>query len=189
MPKTHAYDTVHELALDQHGVFTSAQARNLGVHPKTLWAMANRDRIKRLSFGVYQDLGAPLTPWTQYMSAVLWPQGMTGVLSHQTALSLMELSDVNPARIHLTIPVGYRVRRRQVPGVLVLHWADLSEEDVGSVEGVPVTKAARTIRDCAEAHIGPALLRQTLEDGIRTGWLRRKEAEGLKRELKARKYL
>lgn len=189
MPKTHAYDTVHQLALDQHGVFTTAQAKSLGVHPKTLWAMANRDRIKRLSFGVYQDLGAPATPWTQYMSAALWPQGVTGVLSHQTALSLMELSDVNPAKIHLTIPVGYRVRRRQVPGVLVLHWADLPEEDVGSVEGVPVTKAARTIRDCAEAHIGPALLRQALEDGIRTGWLRQKEAEGLKRELKAGKYL
>ena len=127
MPKTLAYDTVHQLALDQHGVFTTAQARSLGVHPKTLWAMANRGRIKRLSFGVYQDLGAPVTPWTQYMSAVLWPQRVTGVLSHQTALSLMELSDVNPARIHLTLPVGYRVRRRQVPGVLVLHWADLPD--------------------------------------------------------------
>ncbi len=45
MPKTHAYDTVHQLALDQHGVFTTAQAKSLGVHPKTLWAMANRDRI------------------------------------------------------------------------------------------------------------------------------------------------
>jgi len=123
------------------------------------------------------------------MSAVLWPQGVMGVLSHQTALSLMELSDVNPARIHLTLPVGYRVRRRKVPGVLVLHWADLPEKDVGSVEGVPVTKAARTIRDCAESHIGPALLRQALEDGIRTGWLRRKEAEGLRRELKAGKHL
>lgn len=188
MPKTHAYDTVHELALDQHGVFTTAQAKALGVDPKTLWAMANRDRIKRLSFGVYQDLGAPTTPWTQYMTAVLWPQGETGVLSHQTALSLMELSDVNPAKIHLTLPLGYRVRR-QIPGVLMLHWADLPEGDVGSVEAVPVTKAARTIRDCAKAHIGPALLRQALEDGIRTGWLRRKEAQGLRRELKAGKYL
>jgi predicted transcriptional regulator of viral defense system len=189
MPRTHAYDTVHELALDQHGVFTTAQAKDLGVHPKTLWAMANRDRIKRLSFGVYQDLGAPTTPWTQCMSAALWPQGVTGVLSHQTALSLMDLSDVNPARIHLTLPRGYRVRRRKVPAVLVLHWADLPEEDVGSVEGVPVTKAAHTIRDCAKAHIGPALLRQALEDGIRTGWLGRKEAQGLKRELMAGKYL
>lgn len=123
------------------------------------------------------------------MSAVLWPQGITGVLSHETALSLMEPSDVNPARIHLTLPVGYGVRRRQPPPVLVLHWADLPDEDVGSIEGVPVTKAARTIRDCARTHIGPALLRQAIDDGIRTGWLPRSEAETLKRDLVAANYL
>ena len=189
MPVTHAYDTIHELALDQHGVFTTAQARQLGVDPRALWAMANRGRILRLSFGVYQDLGAPTTPWTQHMSAVLWPQGITGVLSHETALSLMELSDVSPARVHMTLPLGYRVRRRQPPRVLVLHWADLAEEDIGSIEGVPVTKAARTIRDCARTHIGPALLRQALDDGIRMGWLGQREAETLKSELKAGEYL
>lgn len=185
MPATHAYDTIHELALDQHGVFTAAQAKHLGVDPGTLWAMANRGRIERLSYGVYHDLGAPTTPWTQYMSAVLWPQGVTGVLSHETALALMELSDVNPARIHLTLPLGYRVRRRNPPPVFVLHRAGLTEGDIGSIEGVPVTTAARAIRDCARTHLGPALLRQALVDGLRTGWLRQDEAEALKDELKA----
>ncbi|MDP2955859.1 MAG: hypothetical protein Q8N53_05520 [Longimicrobiales bacterium] len=123
------------------------------------------------------------------MSAAMWPQGTTGVLSHETALSLMELSDVNPARIHMTLPLGYRVRRRQPPRVLVLHWADVPEEAIGSIEGVPVTKAARTIRDCARTHIGPALLRQAIDDGIRTGWLSRQEAKTLMRELKAEEYL
>jgi hypothetical protein len=37
--------------------------------------------------------------------------------------------------------------------------------------------------------LGPALLRQALEDGIRTGWLRHAEADMLKEELKARGYL
>lgn len=189
MPATHAYDAIHELALDQHGVFTAAQAKQLGVGHRTLWAMANRGRIERLSYGVYQDLGAPITPWTEFMSAAFWPQGVRGVLSHETALSLMELSDVNPARVHLTLPLGYRVRRRHPPPVLVLHWAELSDEDIGSIEGVPVTKAARAIRDCAKTHLGPALLRQALEDGIRTGWLRHAEAEALKEELKAGGYL
>ena len=73
MPKTNAYDAVHELALNQHGVFTTAQARELGVDPKSLAAMARRDRVRRQSFGVYQDRGAPSTPWTEYMSASFWP--------------------------------------------------------------------------------------------------------------------
>ncbi len=183
MPTTHAYDTVHELALDQHGVFTTAQARELGIDPKTLWAMAKRDRVRRISFGVYQDPGAPETRWTEYMRAALWPQGVMGVLSHQTALSLMELSDVNPSKIHMTLPLGHRVRRRQPPPVLVLHWADLPDEDVGSIEGVPVTRAGRAIRDCARAHIGPALLRQAIDDGLMKGWLAPREAESLIRDF------
>ena len=182
MPKTHAYDAIHGLALDQHGVFTTAQARDLGVDPKSVAAMARRGRVSRLSFGVYRDLGAPITTWTEYMSASFWPQGVRGVLSHQTALSLMELSDVSPARIHLTIPPGHRIRRRWPP-ILVLHWADLPKDDIGSVEGVPVTKAARSIRDCAEAHLGPALLRQAIDDGQREGWLAAREAEALRNEL------
>jgi predicted transcriptional regulator of viral defense system len=182
MPKTHAYDAVHDLALDQHGVFTTAQARELGVHPKSVAAMAKRGRLHRLSFGVYQDLGAPVTPWTEYMSASFWPRGATGVLSHETALSIMELSDVSPARIHLTIPSGYRTRRTRPP-VLILHWADLPEEDIGVVEGVPVTKAARAIRDCARARLGPALLWQAIDDGIRQGWLAAREATSLRQEL------
>lgn len=171
------------MALDQHGVFTTAQARELGVDPKAVAAMARRGRIQRLSFGVYQDLGAPMTPWTEYMSATLWPQGVRGILSHETALSLMDLSDVNPARIHLTIPLSHRVRRRRAPPVLVLHRADLPEEEVGSIEGVPVTKAARAIRDCARAYLGPALLRQAIDDGLRKGWLAPREAESLRNEL------
>ena len=189
MPTTHAYDTVHELALDQHAVFTTAQSKELGVDPRTIWAMANRGRIRRLSFGVYQDLGATETQWTPYLAAALWPQGVRGVLSHETALSLMELSDVNPPRIHLTLPPGHRVRRRQPPPMLVLHWAELPDEDIGSIEGVPVTRATRTIRDCARTHIGPALLRQAIDDGVVNGWLSRNEAESLTRELTSGNYL
>ena len=185
MPATHAYDAVHDLALEQHGVFTTAQATVLGIDPRTLWAMAKRGRIRRISFGLYQDPGAPETRWTKYMTAALWPQGVTGVLSHETALDLMGLSDVNPSRIHLTLPLRHRVRRRQPPPAVVLHWADIPEEDVGSIEGVPVTKAAWTIRDCARANLGPALLRQAIADGLSNGWLSRQEAESLKRDLAA----
>jgi predicted transcriptional regulator of viral defense system len=182
MPRTHAYDAIHELALDQHGVFTTAQARDLGVDPRSVAAMGRRGRVSRLSFGVYQDLGAPITAWTEYMSACFWPYGATGVLSHETALSIMELSDVSPARIHLTIPSGHRIRRSRPP-VLVLHRADLPEEDIGSVEGVPVTRAPRTIRDCVQCHLGPGLLRQAIEDGVRSGWLTAREATSLRHDL------
>jgi predicted transcriptional regulator of viral defense system len=45
------------------------------------------------------------------MLAALWPAGR-GVLSHDTALELHELCDVNPEKIHLTVPADYQPRRR-----------------------------------------------------------------------------
>lgn len=190
MPATHAYDTVHELALEQHGIFTAEQAKKIGVNPKSLVAMAARGRrLERVAFGLYRDLGAPETRWTEYMKAALWPQGVVGVLSHETALGLMNLSDANPALIHVTVPKQHRVRRRQPPAGVVLHHADIPDADVGSVEGLPVTTAARTIRDCAEAKVGPALLRQALEDATLEGWLTPDDAEALRSELENRGVL
>lgn len=189
MPVTHAYDQIHELALEQHGMFTTEQAEELGVPRYTVAKMARRGRVRRHAHGLYQDLGAPETRWTPYMAAVLWPQGARGVLSHETALSLMELSDVNPSQIHVTVPLAHRVRRREpLPGV-VLHGADLPDEEVISIEGLPVTRAARAIRDCAQASIGPALLAQALRDGESKGYLTVKEARELRRELKRKGFI
>lgn len=180
-----AYTAVHSLALDQHGVFTAEQARSLGVKTTALVMMARRGRLERIAYGLYRDPGAPTTRFTPYMAAVLWPQGTIGVLSHETALDLMELSDANPASIHLTVPKKYRPRRRQPPRGVVLHFQDLTDAEVGSVDGLPVTKAARTIHDCAKANLGPALVRQAIDDARQKGWLPASEADALLAELTA----
>lgn len=183
MAKRNAYDTVHAIALDQHGVFTAAQAKADGVTAQALVMMARRGTLESVDYGLYRDLGAPETRFTPYMVAVLWPRGTTGVLSHDTALHLMELSDVNPDRIHLTVPRKYRPRRRQPPPGVVLHFADLAESEIGSAAGLPITTAARTIRDCAAANLGPALIRQAIADGARKGWLSAAEADAITAEL------
>lgn len=185
MPPYRAYATVHALALEQHGVFTVEQAGTLGVGPAALHAMVRRGRLEKAAYGLYRDPAAPTTRFTAYMTAVLWPQGTTGVLSHETALDLMELSDANPAHIHVTVPKKHRPRRRQPPPGVVLHFADLAEREIGSAEGLPVTTAARTIRDCAATNLGPALLRQAIDDAERKGWLHGDDAAVLLMELTA----
>jgi hypothetical protein len=47
------------------------------------------------------------------------------------------------------------------------------------VEGVPVTAPARAIRDAHASHLGPALIRQAIDDGRRTGHLAVEEADQL----------
>jgi predicted transcriptional regulator of viral defense system len=117
---------------------------------------------------------------------VLWPQvrrpDVAGVISHQSALTIHELSDVNPARIHMTLPTAVRLRR-DVPKVLVIHYADLNAIDVERVQGVPVTTPARSIRDAHAAHLGNDLIAQAIADGRRLGTVLMTEADRLQREL------
>jgi len=181
MPKD-AFAIVHEIALDHHGYFTMEQAREAGVAPMAVVMMARRGTIERIAHGLYLNSLAPSSPFGPYMAATLWPHGTRGVISHQTALDLLGLSDANPDRIHITLPKDMRIRR-SVPRQYVLHHANLPPSDTTLVEGIPVTTAARTIRDCHAIRLGPALLRQAIDDGRRTGRLTAAQATGLERDV------
>jgi hypothetical protein len=120
------------------------------------------------------------------MEAVLWPQvrrpDAQGVISHESALAIYGLSDASPAKVHVTLPTAFRVRRA-VPTHVALHYADIEPGDLQRVEGIPVTTPSRAIRDVHAAHLGPALVRQAIEHGRRSGQLTFDEADRLEREL------
>jgi predicted transcriptional regulator of viral defense system len=173
------WDTVlYEIAEGQSGYFTAAQARAAGLRQVRLVQLAKQ--------GVYRFTRFPVSQLGHYMAAVLWPQvrrpDVVGVVSHQSAMSIHELSDVNPARIHLTLPANVRLRR-QVPKTLVIHYADLAPDDVERVEGVPVTTPARSIRDAHASHLGAEIVGTAIADGRRSGALGLAEADALEREL------
>jgi predicted transcriptional regulator of viral defense system len=181
------WDTVlYGIAEDQAGYFTAAQARAAGLHQVRLVQLAQQGDIERVSRGVYRFTRFPLSQLGHYMEAVLWPQvrrpDVAGVISHQSALSIHGLSDVSPARVHLTLPTTVRIRR-EVPKGLVIHYADLAPADVERVEGVPVTTPARSIRDAHASHVGNDLVGQAIAGGRRSGSLAMAEADHLEREL------
>jgi predicted transcriptional regulator of viral defense system len=181
------WDTVlYEIAEGQSGFFTAAQARAAGLRQIRLVQLAKQGDIARETRGVYRFTRFPVTQFGHYMAAVLWPQvrrpDVIGVVSHQTALSIHNLSDVNPVRIHVTLPATVRLRR-QVPKVLVIHYADLAPDDVERVEGVPVTTPARSIRDAHASHLGAEIVGTAIADGRRSGALGLAEADALEREL------
>ena len=57
------------------------------------------------------------------MAAVLWPTGIQGVLTHDTALDLWDVSDVNPAKTHTTC--APRTPPTSDPRTYVIHREDL----------------------------------------------------------------
>ncbi len=180
---TATYRTLYNLAEDQLGYVTTAQAAAVGVRPMTLVMMARRGALERVSHGVYRLVDFPTHPLAQYMQATLWPYEQPGVLSHETALALYEMSDVDPPKVHITVPAGFRIQRR-VPSYLVVHRADLAPADVTAVERMPITTPERAVRDGLAAHLGPALMAQAIEDGLRSGRLARAAAGELRQELR-----
>lgn len=176
-------ETVFELAEPQHGYFTSAQAIHAGLTQNAVTLMARRGVLERVSRGVYRMVRFPVSPFSQYMEAVLWPQeGVRGVLSHESALAFHGLSDVSPAKVHITLPRAQRVRR-EIPAHLIVHHADLPPVDVKVLDGVPVTTAKRSILDCHAGHVGRALIRQAIHDGRANGKLLAADAAELEAML------
>ena len=98
--------------------------------------------------------------------------------SHQTALSLYDLSDINPAKLQMTVPRRFR-RNSAIPKVLVLHKADLAQGDSQDIFGVRATAPLRTISDLiAEAKTDRVILKQALTEGLARGLVTRRQIEG-----------
>ncbi len=104
-----------------------------------------------------------------------------GFFSHQTALSLHSLSDVMPARVHLTLPAGWARRRFRVPADVVLHFSDVGKPDRAWVGSVPVTSVRRTLLDVRNASVSPELVEQATRQAIARGLIGKKDAADLKK--------
>lgn len=176
------YNRLAEIAAERYGYVTTADAEALGLDPHRLFEMARRGQLDHPTTAVYRVPLIPVTPLDSYMQATLWPRNVDAVISHVSALSLYELSDVNPAKIHITVPRAHRPRR-EVPALYVLHREDLEAGDLTTYEGIPIVTAAKAIRQAHAAHLGPALIRAAIEDGRQRGLLKRAEAAGLHEEL------
>jgi predicted transcriptional regulator of viral defense system len=164
-------------AQQQYGYLTPDDARDLNVDPTQLRVMAARDTVEHLGHGLYRMPQVPAGPLDAYMEAVMWT-GRRGVLSHETALDLHELCDVNPSSIHLTVPRAFRTRKA-VPEVYRLHRFDLNPAEVGRHEGIPVVTAERAILGGIEQALGWQLIDQAIGAARARGLVTRPAAERL----------
>jgi predicted transcriptional regulator of viral defense system len=177
------FNALHEIAEDNYGFLTVDDARRAGIRPQRLAEMARRGSLRREGVGLYRLEPFPVHELDSYRKASLWPYGVEGVLSHETALDLYELSDVNPARIHITVPKRYRLRRREIPPSYRFHHEDLDERDLTRHEGLPIVTPRRAIHQCHEAHLRRDLLRQATEQARQRGLLNDDAYIALMRDL------
>jgi hypothetical protein len=161
------YTRLFEAAVDQNGFISTADVRALGGSGQLLIDMHRHDQLERLGHGLYRFVAFPRSPLDELVQATLWPRGL-GVISHDSALDLWDLCDVNPAKIHVTVPRSARIRRRD-PGTYKVHARDLDPTEVTRFEGVPVVSPPRAILDGIERHLDDRLIEQAIDSGRRRG--------------------
>jgi len=129
--------------------------------------------------GIYR---LALFPTPDRPDLVLWSlwsrnrkEEVDGVYSHQTALSLYELSDLNPAKLHMTVPTNFR-RNCDIPGIVVLHYRDLLKSEIQPGPGYKYTKPLRTILDLIEdGTVERTFIRQALRQSVNRGLITRQQ--------------
>lgn len=182
---TPSWDALFEVASSQEGLFTTVQAADAGYSPQLLQKHLHAGRIGRVRRGVYRLVHFPPGDHEDLAAVWLWSD-RTGVFSHETALFLHGLSDVLPARVHLTLPASWHARRFRVPRGVVLHHADIPEDDRAWVGPVPVTAPRRTLADCIAAGVAPDLVEQAIDQAAGRGIVPRAVAAELRRAAGAK---
>lgn len=158
------YNLLYETAESQAGYFTTAQARTHGFSWERLSDNVKRGRFLRIVRGVYRLAHFPSSAHEDLFVAWL-RTGPHSVISHESALTLYNLSDVLPGEIHVIIP---RTASRRRPG-LRLHTNQLRPEDVTNRQGLPVTTVARTIADVAIAGLAKEHIAQAITEALNRG--------------------
>jgi predicted transcriptional regulator of viral defense system len=185
MPRTRM-DELFALAEEHDGLLTSKEARAAGIQDSVLVRLAQRGRLERMTRGVYRIAHYPSDRLAQYREAVLWAKASQGperiALSHETALLLYDISDANPSRVNLTVPTSARLRRK-CPEWVAIHRANLSLQDIGEHEGLPVTTVSRSIMDVLLATHRIDVARQSVSEAVREGLLNSAEASRLRRSI------
>lgn len=160
----------------QDGLFTTQQAEQAGYSDQLLVHHVNSGNFRRVRRGIYRLVHYPVGEHEEFVEVWLWSDRI-GVFSHDTALALHDLSDVLPAKIHLTLPSAARRQRRRVPEGVVLHHADVPEAERAWHGPVPITSPLRTLIDCAQAAISPELLEVAVAQALRRGLIAATDAE------------
>jgi very-short-patch-repair endonuclease len=155
-----APEALARFATRQHGVVSSRQLQRLGYDRDLVLAETKRGRLRRLHRRVYA-VGHEALTWEGWCVAAVAANAPC-VASHWSAGWIWGLTRSRPSgKFHVTATT----RRHRREGFHV-HFAELTDQDTSSVQGVPVTSVARTSLDLAALDpSGTSARLRRLEDG------------------------
>ena len=172
---------LYEIAAEQGGYFTAAQAREAGYAYSQQHYHRTRGHWQRIDRGIFRLRDFPPSEREDLIRWSLWSRDQKGVpqavVSHETALTVHELSDVMPAHVHLTVPRGFRKR---VPVGCILHVASLAKGEIEFRPGYLVTTPLRTLIDVAGSALSQEHLDVAVREALERGLVRRSVVRGVR---------
>ena len=158
------YDQLYLIAEDQGGYFTAAQAGEAGYSWERLSNTTKSGKFLRVSRGIYRLARFPASRFEDLHIASL-RTGPDSVISHESALTVYDLSDVIPARTHIIIPRTGSRRRKGIQ----LHTQKLEDDEITQREGLRITSVERTIADVIVWGISYQHARQAVQEALQRG--------------------
>lgn len=169
MAKAENSRKLFEIASAQGGYFTAKQAVKAGYSHRLHSYHRHQGNWRDIDRGVFRLVDFPNSPHEDLIRWSLWSRNREdipqAVVSHETALSIHELSDIMPGKIHMTAPPKFR---KQSTGC-VIHKAKLKPEEIEKREGFFVTTPLRTIIDVAEGNLSLDQLEKAIRDAFSKG--------------------
>ncbi len=163
------------LAASQWGMFTTAQAQELGIRRNQVFRMVSALRVEPICFGVYRFIAGAQPPqadlkaeWLSVFPKQKAAERLTlrpydAVMAGRTAAVALDAGDFHAS------PYTFIVSRRRQTSredIRFLH-CRLSEIDVMLCDGTPTTSFERTVYDLLRLYEDPDLVDKFMEDAVR----------------------
>jgi len=166
------YLQLADIAAEQWGMVTTAQARQAQVSAQQVARLTKRGVLNRMQHGVYRLAGVPEDPMAELKAAWLALEPQTtaserlrrpdprGVISHRSAATLHRLGELDTDTHEFIVAKPRRSRHRDVR----LHVRAKTDWDI--VAGLPTTTVAVTIADLAATRTDGAQFAGVLRNAL-----------------------
>ena len=161
-------------ALEQGGFFTADQAIKLGFSQKNHHYYVKRGQWEKVIRGIYRfiPIESELSEyWLWYLWSIDRSKKPQAIFSHETALLMYGLSDLNPEKIHITVPKKFR-KGTDIPKILFLHKSDFDIAETKTINGLRVTTVLKTLVDIIdEQRVSDEFIEQATKEALAKGLL------------------
>ena len=172
------YEELYDIAEGNFGLVTYAQAKAIGISIRELDRWVKCGRLEKPTRGVYRVARFPSSEKDPYAVATE-AIGLEAYLYGESVLQLLNLVPTNPTWMYVASPK--RVRKRHGESLVVLRGAtDCKPVNYDGIRCQPLKDAIRSCR----ATVRPDRRIRAVQEGLRQGYLGKRDSQELIREIK-----